>query len=156
MTRYLKFVFVLLISFVFLFGNSNGNSKYSLVLKGEFTQGSILFAEINGVTENTSGTVTFNNNEYDFENKNNTLFTSIPVGLATKPDAYKVDVNIEEDGNKYSFSRTINVKSKSYGTQQLWMSDAQLAKYDNPQADRDNDSILEALKSDIDDIGWTS
>lgn len=158
MIRDLKYCFVLLISFIFLFGisniYSNEISKYSIVLKGEFTQGSILFAEINGVSQEATGTVTFNNNEYDFENDKNTLFTSIPVGLATKSGDYKVEVNIEENGNKYSFSRTITIKSKSYGTQQLWMSEDQLAKYDNPQADRDNDAIIEALKAGVDDIEW--
>lgn len=153
-------LFVFLNAFIFIFSlgfssASESQEKPKIILKGSFTQGSVLFMEISGLSENSGGTVRFRDASYSLQYANNALATTIPISLDCPQGSYLLSAEISSGESVFNIERTINVSAHTYGVQRLWLSESQLASYDDPQANADNDAILAALKlCDKGEIAW--
>ncbi len=155
---FLKFFWTALFLCVLVFAPAVSFSNgISIEIRGEFSQGSVLFARVSGVSANASGTIGFLEKEFDMTNRSGALEATLPVPLDLAPGSYQVVASVVSDGVEERLSRTVSVSAKNYGVQRLALSGSQLALYDDPQADRDNDAILEALgRCSEDAVSWTS
>ena len=156
MIRILFSVFFCLIFSLSVF--SQEKSSYELSVKGSVIQGSALFLTVKSAdSDDITASASFRGKKADFVKFGNRLKTTVPVALDSPEGAYKLTVEIFKENKKAElFERIVKVKAHTYGKQQLWLSDSQLSKYDDPQADKDNDDILKALSFHTDGIEWNN
>ena len=135
---------------------AQSSDNFKLSVKGSVLQGSVLFLAVSSDSlESITAEAEFRSKKATFFSCGDLLQTSVPVALDCPKGAYKLTVSIFKNGEKIkTLERVIKTEEHTYGRQQLWLSESQLATYDDPQADKDNDDILKALSFQTDGIKW--
>lgn len=131
-------------------------AKPVLSVKGASIQGSILFLRLTGVDAQTEAKAEFDSITVDFVKDGGELAITLPIRLNAPSGAHPLTVTAKTTAGALTFKRTVNVLAHTYGRQNLWLSESQLAKYDDPQADRDNAAIKKALGFVTEGISWTN
>lgn len=116
----------------------------ALSVSGNAYQGSALFVRLSGSDSAETPTASFDGKTYDLVRaKSGEWETVVPVDIDAKP---KLTLTVRQ--GEVSHSRTVSIKKRSYGYQELWISEATLANYDTPQNKADDKKILDALTAD--------
>ncbi len=134
--------------------SENSSPKPVLSVQGSSLQGSILFLRLTGIEEQTDAKVQFDSITVDFIKEGAILAATLPIRLDAAPGAHPLIVTAKTPVGELTFKRTVNISAHTYGRQNLWLPESQLAKYDDPQADRDNAAIKEALGFVTEGIIW--
>lgn len=129
-------------------------SQLSSELRGDFFQGSVIFASVKGASASAEAFAELDGRIFSLSNINGVLMGGISLPLDAAEGSYRIVFTVSDGGTKSSFERSVNIKPKAYGTQHLRITESQLASYDDPQSDIDNDAILDALKKCSDNIRW--
>jgi murein DD-endopeptidase MepM/ murein hydrolase activator NlpD len=126
--------------------------------KGTPRQGSVLFLSVPGTKADQTGECAWRSTTRPLTWQGGSLGIIIPVALDAKPGGYTAKITVKNrDGSVAGRAeKKIDVAAHTYGTQQLWLSQAQLNRYDDPQSDRDNEAIHKALSFYTPGITWTS
>lgn len=149
---------ILLIAIIFLALNITSfceNNEPVLSVKGNASSGGILFVSIDNSKDYQSANAVFLGNEHSFFKNKDNFFLILPIDLERPKGAYNLKVTLEGNNGKKELTKLIRVIPKYYGVQHLWLSAANISKYDNPQADKDNDNIKKALSNITSDIKWS-
>lgn len=130
--------------------------QYQLQVQGTPRQGSILFVTIPGTKADQKGECTWRNMTRPLSWQGKSLGIILPVALDARQGGYTIKITVKNaDGIAAGKAeRKIDVIAYTYGTQQLWLSQEQLNRYDDPQSDRDNDAIHKALSFYTPGITW--
>lgn len=125
-------------------------------VSGTPRQGSILFVTVPGTKADQTGECTWRNMTRPLSWQGKSLGIILPVALDAKPGGYTIKMTVKNaDGSiAGKVEKKIDVNAYTYGTQQLWLSQEQLNRYDDPQSDRDNDAIHKALSFYTPGITW--
>jgi len=130
--------------------------KGAITVKGTPRQGNLLFVTVTGTSKDDMGDCTWRGKRYPLVAEKAGLGVMLPVALNTPKGSYRLRVEVKkaEVGEPVVIERLIATTPHTYGVQRIWLSASQLSKYDNPQADRDNDDIKNALSFNTDTIHW--
>lgn len=116
----------------------------TLSVSGNAYQGSALFLRLSGSDSPQTPTASFNGDTYNLvQNANGSWETVVAIDIDAKPTLTLV----VKHGDS-SHTRTVAIKKRNYGYQELWISESTLANYDTPQNKADDKAIIDALKSD--------
>ncbi|MGV8118132.1 MAG: M23 family metallopeptidase [Candidatus Xenobiia bacterium LiM19] len=131
--------------------------QYQLQVQGTPRQGSILFVTVPGTKPDQKGECTWRNMTRPLSWQGKSLGIILPVALDARQGGYTIKITVKNaDGSAAgNAERKIDVVAYTYGTQQLWLSQEQLNRYDDPQSDRDNDAIHKALSFYTPGITWS-
>ncbi len=127
---------------------------FKLSVRGTMHQGSVLFLTLSGDLADCSADAVFRGKKAVFSQCGDMLVATFPIALDCPKGAYKMQITVKTPIGDDSFERLIKTEEHTYGRQQLWLSESQLATYDDPQADKDNNDIISALSFDTGGIVW--
>jgi murein DD-endopeptidase MepM/ murein hydrolase activator NlpD len=128
----------------------------SLSVRGTPRQGGMLFVTVAGSEKTNEGEATWRGKRYPLLWQKSSLGVMLPVPLDAPAGGHKLKVAVKRAGGSApeALEKSVQVTAYTYGVQHIWLSESQLAKYDDPQADRDNDAIKKALSHDTTGIAW--
>ena len=116
----------------------------ALSVTGNAYQGSALFVRLSASDSQETPRVTWNGETYDMvQTSAGDWETVVPVEIDAKP---QLTLTVEQ--GETTLTRSVSVKKRGYGYQELWISADTLANYDTPQNKADDQAIIDALKAD--------
>lgn len=127
-----------------------------LSVKGNSRQGCVLFVSVKNIPDSVSAVCTWIDKEYQMVPNKTGLGAILPIPLDAKPGKQTLSVRLESpNGDSLpAFSRTVKIEKASRGVQHLWLSQKQLNKYSDPQADKDDEDIYNAISEYSTGISW--
>ncbi len=139
-------------------GPTTEATQYQLQVRGTPQQGSILLVSIPGTQPDQTGECSWRNRTRPLSWQGKSLGIILPVPLDARPGGYTIKIALKNaDGSVAGKAeKKIDVSAHTYGTQQLWLSQEQLNRYDDPQSDRDNEAIHRALSFYTPGITWNT
>jgi murein DD-endopeptidase MepM/ murein hydrolase activator NlpD len=128
----------------------------NLAVKGTPRQGSVLFVTVPGTEKTDEGEASWRGRRYSLMWQKNCLGVLLPVALddAAGGHTLRITVKRPDGAAPETLENKVQVTAYTYGVQHIWLPESQLAKYDDPQADRDNADIKKALSHYTTGITW--
>lgn len=124
-----------------------------LSVKGNSSQGCVLFVSVKNSPDGVSAVCTWIDKEYQMVPNKIGLGVILPIRLDAVPGNQIISVRFENSGMP-ALSKSIKIKKASRGVQHLWLSQKQLNKYSDPQADKDDEDIYNAISEYSTGISW--